>query len=69
MDDASNSNTDIDFQNAILGSVPINTTFAHNVYKALEQYRKDKGLPFLQDVVRLLVASGLSKAGYLNNNS
>jgi len=60
---------DTDLQNAIQGNIPINTTFAHNVYKALEQYRKDKGLPFIQDVVRLLCAGGLSKAGYLNNNS
>jgi hypothetical protein len=69
MEHTHKENVDTDLQNAILGNIPINTSFAHNVYSALEQYRKDKGLPFIQDVIRLLCAGGLSKAGYLHNNS
>lgn len=60
---------DVDLENAIKGTIPINTAFANNVYTALEQYRKDKGLPYQQDVIRLAVAMLLDKAGYLNNNS
>lgn len=60
---------DTDLENAIKGTIPINTAFAHNVYTALEQYRKDKGLPYQQDVIRLAVAMLLDKAGYLNNNN
>jgi hypothetical protein len=53
-------------ESLLTGSVPINTTFKTDIAIALIQYAKDKGLNHPQDVIRLSVASFLSKAGYLN---
>lgn len=45
-------------------TVPVPTSFDRRIYIGIAQYKHDLGLPFDQDVIRLLVAVGLEKAGY-----
>lgn len=48
--------------------VSITTVFDNSneqsIIKRLERYKTEKGLPYVQDVVRLAVANFLDKAGY-----
>jgi hypothetical protein len=45
-------------------SLQVVTTFDKNIYIALAQYQYDMGLPYIQDVVRVLTAQSLKNLGY-----
>jgi hypothetical protein len=40
------------------------TTFDRNIYIGLAQFKHDMGLPYIQDVIRVLTAQALKSAGY-----
>jgi len=44
--------------------VPLKTHFTGDIYGRLEKMRKEKGLTFSQDLIRLAVVSFLEKNGY-----
>jgi hypothetical protein len=46
-------------------TVKINTVFSKQVAQSLMKVQKKKGLPYVQDVIRLAIANFLEKAGYL----
>jgi hypothetical protein len=44
--------------------VPVNTLFQGETFRRLFKYKRDKGLLFEQEVVRLAVANFLEQSGY-----
>lgn len=44
--------------------IPVTTNFSRNVYIGIAQYAHDKGMPYDQDAIRILVANALALEGY-----
>lgn len=55
-----------ELENSIQESIPLTTSFKKPIAFALLKYKKAKGLPYVQDVIRLAVQNFLTKAGYLD---
>lgn len=55
-----------ELEKSLQGSIPINTSFKKDIAFALIKYKKAKGLPYVQDVIRIAVQNFLSKSGYLD---